>query len=502
MATSTYLVLGGVVLPVFINEDGNVHDVVVNDNFVNQLSSLPSGTWASSEGTDIFAASGPPFGVFTTTETADTLAIAGNPGFPTASWHSTEATDTFAAAGVVPISGAFIDVTECADSWATTAGSTRLQIETWNLLSDVTAGNSGAKFNTDGPDRIVVVLYANESVVTSPTALTSVSDTAGLTWHFESFAQAGPDPNSTNGRIEVWWAYAHNQLINDTILCTPSSGTMTIFAVAGLNGNYNYPWDPSSFGANSGGFGGTDTDVKFGFQYATGDGLGNPPGIVGLAVTLAWAEPSGFPVIGNYSGGFTTVDQSTPPITRNSVFNVQSLVLPTGVSVASNLHPDTGGNSPNWIVLWNTLLQGFTTPGSFVARETPDGFDGVGHPGAAGIIGDLTTTGSPDIATIFGFERDSGIFVTQENPDTFSAFIFQPLTGSWHSTEGADIMAAVGLGRGENGIWISTEGVDTLTINGYTPNSGTFITTEAADRFNATGAGVIRVRGRRQVFVT
>lgn len=438
-----------------------------------------SGTWASTEATDI--------ATFTN--------VVKGP------WASTEATDVMTAHGGQPVEGTF-NRTEAPDTWATSSGFARLRVESENAQGNYTGG---ATFNTGGPDRIVIMVATSVAVSLTPSQVTTVTDTAGLTWKPASFAIAGPDANGGEGRIDVWWAYAHNQLINDaisvTIVGNSTTANVSVFAVSGLNGNYTYPFDATGFGGNFGGMSGSAQDVKFGLQYVTGNGLGGPPGVLGFTVITGWSGV-GSPLFSNLTGFSTLTQALATGAQRNTTTAIQTVVSPVGFTTAQNYMPDSGSNQLSWMLQWLTLAEGTSTPGSWLSTEATDHAVVIGHPGAAGIVGDLTVTGLPDIASIFGFQRDSGVFITQENPDIFSAFLKQPITGHWTSTGAPDQMAATGLGRGENGIFVAFEGVDTLTITGYTPNSGTFITTEAADRFNAIGAGVIRVRGRRQSFVT
>jgi hypothetical protein len=421
-------------------------------------------------------------------------------GGETGTWASTEATDTFHAVG--PITG-LIASTEAQDTWATSAGFTRLRAESENVQGNYTGG---ATFNTGGPDRIVIVVTTSVAVSLTPNALTGVSDTKGLTWQPGSFAVAGPDANGGNGRIDVWWAYAHNQLINDAISLTfgPGDSTttdITVFAVSGLNGNFTYPFDATGFGGNLGGMSGTAQDVKFSTQYVTGNGLGQPPGILGFAIIHGWSG-GGSPLFSNLTG-FSTLSQGLATgAQRNTTTSIQTIVSPNGFSTAQNFIPDSGSSQLSWMLQWLTLAEGVSTPGSLLSTEATDSFVGIGHPGAAGIVGNLATSGLPDTASIQGFPRVNGVWTSQEATDLFSAFLKQPLTGSWHSTGAADTMTAHGLGRGENGIFVAFEGVDTLTITGYTPASGTLHATGAADSFSALGAGVVRTSGRRQFFVT
>lgn len=417
----------------------------------------------------------------------------------TGTWVSTEATDVFH--GVGPVTGR-IASTEAQDTWATSDGFARLRAESENAQGNYTGGST---FNTGGPDRIVLVVATSVAVSLTPSTVTGVSDTAGLTWFPASLEIAGPDANGGEGRLDVWWAYAHNRLINDAITVTFGGGGSTtsnvsVFAVSGLNGNFTYPFDATGFGGNLGGMSGTSQDVKFNTQYVTGNGLGQPPGILGIAIMHGWSG-GGSPIFSNLTGFSALTQAFATGAQRNTTTAIQTIVSPVGFSTAQNFTPDSGSSQLSWMLQWLTLAEGVSTPGSLLVTEATDGFVGIGHPGAAGIVGNLATSGLPDIANFHGFARVNGAWTSQEATDIFSAFLKQPLTGSWHSTGAADVMTAHGLGRGENGIFVAFEGVDTLTITGYTPNSGTIHATGAADRFSALGAGAVRSSSRRQVFI-
>lgn len=632
-------------------------------------------------------------------------------------WASTEAIDTMLGFGVVPCAGPWAS-TEAPDTWATSSGFERLDVE--NFVDS--SGSGTITLSTNGPDRILVYMEAGVAVTGQANLITSITDSAGLTWQPHLGLVAGEDTNNDNIKIEIWWAYAHDKLASNTLSVTSGSGGTTTgagvgFAVKGMNGNYNYPFDNhenafslgaaigSYFGADSvptsvqryadgpmeSASGGTpiftspfDADCTItgsgltltgtaagGFAYLSpsangvlggryyfevtfttimggsygagffywpsgalstlfsdgaggftvrGDGtiwtgsdignLGVTPAngdVIGIALDfdngLAWAkditqsgnwngdvraDPShgaggiGIPVVtdslshsfvtsnlGGYQNtavAFGSVDGNgavmhyafavTPPsgfldwpgafntgtagpfpairvamtisITptlfgvldalngvwvidvsngrtgsqRNMSYVVQHELLGTNILLTDNdiLHGTTA--APAWSMIYTTFVPGATDPGSWVSIEATDTCNFHGYTGAFGIVGDLTTTEAPDIAAIFGFERDSGVWASTEAKDIFGAAGRVPLVGHFIATEAPDIFAAVGVGRGENGVWISTEGVDIFSASGHTPITAILDATEVTDRFVAIGAGVTQSSRRRQLIVT
>lgn len=203
----------------------------------------------------------------------------------TGTWASTEAPDTLVAFGQQPPSGT-LAATESADSWSTSSGFTRLDIE--NVIVN---NGTPLSFTTNGPDRILVLYHYGVSVVAQPNAITSITDSAGLTWQGESRLIAGQAQNSENVVIELWWAYAHNKVTSDALTVTVGSGGSTTenwigFAVKGLNGNYNYPFDsvnnPFSWGSAIGAFSGSNTVPTAFSPYEDGP----PAGVLGTYPTF------------------------------------------------------------------------------------------------------------------------------------------------------------------------------------------------------------------------
>lgn len=186
---------------------------------------------------------------------------------------------------------------------------------------------------------------------------------------------------------------------------------------------------------------------------------------------------------------------------RDMASSLQHRRLANNVPITDNAIFQDAGTAPTWAMLYDTIVPGAADPGSLESTEAADSAHLVGFPGAFGVVGDLLATDNPDTAIILGFEQDSGVLASTEATDTFSAFGFQPLTMTWHSTEAPDILTAAGIGRGENGIFVTTETTDTFAAIGHAPVSGTWASFEDTDHFTALGAGVTRVRRRRTLIV-
>lgn len=431
----------------------------------------------------------------------------------TGTMASTEAPDIMVATGF-PLCEGTMNLTERADSWSTSQGYEVFGIE--NAFNTASGGAlTGFTFSTNGPDRIVVITYSAVSVIGSPVMptpiITGISDTAGLEWHSELEVGASGGTSSDSCVMQIWWAYAHNKLVSDTVTVTFSNTNtanrqMTRFAVKGLNGNYNHPWDamqPTAFGSHQGAFSGSPSQPTSVVPLATGPGDGSPyPSIV---FTMAMSVTSTFFGVVDNLPGYTVVGGAQGNSTgsqRNTAFAVAYEKQDLSIKFVDNDVLTWPGNEPEWVVAWDTLVIAQPVPGVWNSTEAPDTCRMIGYTGAFGVVGFMDLHEAPDTAAIFGFERDSGVLFAVEAPDVFSAYGYQPLRGTLAVTEAPDRFAATGLGRGENGVWMSTEAVDIFAAIGNTPISGTFVTTEAPDRFLAIGAGVTRVRRRRTTFVT
>jgi hypothetical protein len=230
-----------------------------------------------------------------------------------------------------------------------------------------------------------------------------------------------------------------------------------------------------------------------------------PFNAISIGATMAITPGTGslFASLDNWAG-FTTLTQcANGGVQRDMAGLVQYKIRQTNVLPSDNEVYQGSTAAPTWTLLYDTLVQGATDPGSWESTEAPDTSNMRGYPGAFGFIGDLYATEAPDIAIFNGFERDSGVWASTEAKDIFGAYGHLPLVGHMTVSEAPDTMTAAGLGLGENGVWASTEGVDILTIIGNTPITAHMSTSEVADRFVALGAGVTHSSARRrQLIVT
>lgn len=251
-----------------------------------------TGTWASAEDPDIFAAFAANEGTFDTTEDPDIFeAISGVRG----PWASTEDKDIFNA--VQELEGTFDaietpdafkgflfnpptgvwDSTEERDTFANSAYS-RLDIE------EITGNTSSNGFTatTNGPNRIIVYIAAGVAVgqlATNNSVLSITGDGVGasMVWHRGNVVLTGPDEDQNMIRTEMWYAHAPLKLTGVNFNVTYSSGFSftalgTAFAIKGLNGGYNDALDKNPFarGYNSGAFNGVASNPQASLRLATG----------------------------------------------------------------------------------------------------------------------------------------------------------------------------------------------------------------------------------------
>ena len=219
-----------------------------------------------------------------------------------------------------------------------------------------------------------------------------------------------------------------------------------------------------------------------------------------LAVTAASFAPVGVPTGYCQEIAMSTDTGSQRGMACATGAGVQQESIPFNPS--SFNYMDCGVTSSNWVLVLDTLEAGAVDPGSLYVTEAPDTMRLVGYPGDGGNpVGDLTCIENPDTMVFLGFERDSGVMFSTEFTDHFSAYGFQPLRGTFNTTEATDMMLAAGLGRGENGVWVSTETVDMFEADGYTPASAVWASIETADRFSAYADGATPPPVRKVTFV-
>ena len=111
------------------------------------------------------------------------------------------------------------------------------------------AGDNGATttlqatISTSGTQRVLVAMVA---ATASPSSqISSITDTAGLTWHQRMTILNADSTGSHFQSAELWWALAPTQLTNNVITFTwsnPGTKEANVIAVAGAY-NPSSPWD-------------------------------------------------------------------------------------------------------------------------------------------------------------------------------------------------------------------------------------------------------------------
>jgi hypothetical protein len=201
----------------------------------------------------------------------------------TGTWTSTEATDSSAIIGVGgPISGTWSS-TEAQDTFATSSGFTRFEV----VEQSVTVGSSSFNFSSYYPDTIIVLVV--DGMSTGGIGGWTVSGPTGdIVWQRQDRLVVGTANTFESAAKEIWWAYAHRVLDNETITVSYSgaggatSVNIVAFAVKGMNGNYNQPWDSENkyaFGSAVGNWQNSSatSDIASFIPYATGP-VGSPSG--------------------------------------------------------------------------------------------------------------------------------------------------------------------------------------------------------------------------------
>lgn len=114
--------------------------------------------------------------------------------------------------------------------------------------------SSTVTLSTTQTNDIIIIYIGYEIDATSGApAVSSVSDTASLTWHRRggttgATTRSGGDKSSV---IDTWWAHAAAVLTNDIITVTLGAviddGCLIAFGISGVpSANYNAPWDTNA----------------------------------------------------------------------------------------------------------------------------------------------------------------------------------------------------------------------------------------------------------------
>jgi hypothetical protein len=216
----------------------------------------------------------------------------------------------------------------------------------------------------------VVALFVFVENPSASIDVSSISDTAGLTWHKRKALDFFGPADSGNAffDLEVWVAAAPSQLTSDAITInlsgTPDGAAVVACAVSGIT-NFTYPnyFDPnvslpasasngSTFNNMTVSVNTTDTNsLVFGFFATTGSAPNSPPTV-----------GSGYTLIGS-------VNDHAPSV--NNL--ILSLEYATFATAQSGLAVDWVGTGTNWGIIADAMVAG----GSGVVLS----------PGAAALIG-------------------------------------------------------------------------------------------------------------------
>lgn len=303
-----------------------------------------------------------------------------------------------------------------------------------------TGGSNGgsttvvATLTTTRSDDIVIAIVAAERTSGSFPQVTSISDTAGLTWTLRKRLTFTGGRHTNPQAVELWWAYAPSPLTADVITANFVANDNTIittFAIAGAN--TSAPWD------TNGSLPATNTDVT---------GSSTDPSVSGVSTTASnimalamWGSGNNSNPIGTAPSGFTEIahvnaTSGTDWEYGSSAYGVFTSALSSATVTFGELELDWG------MIVDAIVVAPFTNTGTWASTEADDTMAFAG-----GVLG-----------------------------------------GSWSSTEATDVMAFAALLKGT---WGSTEAKDTLAFVGHPSLFGSWNSTEAKDTMAATAIGPI-----------
>lgn len=208
----------------------------------------------------------------------------------------------------------------------------------------------GATISTSGAARVLVALLA---VTSNPgSQISSITDTAGLTWNSRVVLENADDTGNHFQTTEIWWAYAATQLTSNVITFTWSNaGTRSaeVFAVSGAF-DPTSPWDPGAVLANRTA---KDTTVA---SATTPTGEANSTGSEALSIWHAtcraahnMAPPTGYTGFG--------LNNQEPGAGDYRTYGQAGYKVVTGTQTAVSL-TDTGGTTAPWNVIVDAIAGG------------------------------------------------------------------------------------------------------------------------------------------------
>jgi len=374
--------------------------------------SAPLGTWASTEATDVFSGKSAPLGTWASTEAADTFAGAGYPKL-TATWASTDNKDVMDFVGhSIPAFGL--------DSYAVGGGAD-------TSGSGTTSGN--VTIETSYPDDVIVLCIATGGFWHHST-VSSITDNIGLHWE-KRFSEVIPSESRMD--MEVWWAHAPAaDTYNIVVNTAGKTGGISVNAFAVASANYLDPWDlhsPLGVFFDNGGSGPALVDITtnsndgnfiFGFYASNGTPTGGH------------VEPSD--LLTSYLEGVTKNEKDGWAIEAETGIAQTTSATTAGVVEFTS----TGGGANNrWI--YADAMVGWPS-GAWASTEAKDVFASRGDLRG----GPWHSTEAKDAFAGAGYPQLTATMPAVEHTDIMAATGDVPPFGPWHSTEAKDAFAGTG----------------------------------------------------------
>lgn len=248
----------------------------------------------------------------------------------------------------------------------------------------------------------IIIVYVFNEKSGSYQSVSSITDTAGLSWSKRTTLQLSSD---TGSNLDVWWAPSTGALSSDVITANLSGSIDDACIIAfGVNGaNFTSPWDPNSGLPDSDSGSSSNGSVS----VSTTD---NDCMLLGF-----WGSPSGGAV--SAGSGYTQIQQA------NNVGGARFAYSLAEYKTVSSAQSSTSITTSHASEAW-------------------------------GMVGDAITSnaGAP-----------SGTWASTEATDTFAGAGYPQLKGTMASTEAKDVMDFM---EGPHGGWASTDAKDVMDFHG------------------------------------
>jgi hypothetical protein len=360
--------------------------------------------------------------------------------------------------------------------------------------SSHSATTAAATLTTTRSDDIIIALIGAELAAAGSPQVSSISNTAGLTWGLRKRLTFTGGRHTNPQVVEIWWAHAPSPLTADVTTVTfngaMDNANVTVFAVAGAT--ISAPWD------TNGSLPATNTDVTGSTTNPSVGGVAtNGSNVMAIAF---WGSGNNSNAVGTPPTGFTIIDHVSNTLGTDWEYT-HSAYKGSIAALSSETETFTEGELDWGMVVDAIVVDPGGLAGTMAVTDTPDTFAAAGWSVAAGITATFMVTENADTFAATGYIHTLGTWLSTEAPDIFSAYGIRPITGSLAVTEAKDIFAALATTPGVSGRWSSIEAVDVVNVIGYTPVSGTFTVVEAPDIFQALGSGAALTTLRRVFFV-